>query len=166
MRSFAIGALSKQTGVKIPTIRFYESIGLLPTPERTQTNRRTYDDAAVRRLRFIKHARELGFEVDAVRTLLDLAARPEGSCFEVDVVARRHLADIDSRIARLTGLRAEVQAMLDLCDGGPVRECRVIEALANYEEGSGDLHRSGRDLPLSSRSRQKTALEPIPPIRG
>lgn len=165
MRSFAIGTLSERTGVKVPTIRFYESIGLLPDPERTQTNRRTYDEAAVRRLRFIKHARELGFEVDAVRTLLDLAAHPEEPCSEVDVVARRHLADIDSRIARLTNLRSEVQAMLDLCDGGPVRECRVIEALANYEEGSVDRHRSGGKSPPSPRSRQRPAPKPATPVR-
>ncbi len=140
MRPFAIGVLSERTGVKVPTIRFYESIGLLPAPERTQTNRRTYDEDTVRRLRFIRHARELGFEVDAIRTLLDLAAHPERRCAEADVVARRHLADIDDRIERLTGLRAEVQAMLDQCTGGQVRECRVIEVLANHGECLSEKH--------------------------
>ncbi|MEL6064617.1 MULTISPECIES: MerR family transcriptional regulator [unclassified Methylobacterium] len=134
MRSFAIGVLSERTGVKVPTIRFYESIGLLPAPERTQTNRRTYDEETVKRLRFIRHARELGFEVEAIRALLDLAAHPERPCADADVVARQQLADIDDRIERLTGLRAEIQAMLDRCTGGQVRECRIIEVLADHGE--------------------------------
>ena len=70
--------------------------------------------------------------MDAIRTLLDLATHPERPCAEADVVARHHLADIDDRIARLTGLRAEVQAMLDQCAGGQVRECRIIEVLADH----------------------------------
>lgn len=140
MHSFAIGVLSERTGVKVPTIRFYESIGLLPAPERTQTNRRTYDDDTVRRLRFIRHARELGFEVEAIRTLLDLAAHPERPCEEADAIARDHLADIDDRIARLTGLRQEVHAMVAQCSGGPVRECRIIEVLADHGECLNERH--------------------------
>jgi len=140
MRSFAIGVLSERTGVKIPTIRFYESIGLLPAPERTQTNRRTYDDDTVLRLRFIRHARQLGFEVETIRTLLDLAAHPERPCAEADLVARSHLDDIDDRIARLTGLRTEVAAMLDRCNGGRVRDCRIIEVLADHGECLHERH--------------------------
>ncbi|MEE7450911.1 MerR family transcriptional regulator [Methylobacterium radiotolerans] len=140
MKPFAIGVLSDRTGVKVPTIRFYESIGLLPAPERTQTNRRTYDDDTVRRLRFIRHARELGFEVEAIRSLLDLAAHPERPCGEADAIARDHLADIDDRIARLTGLRQEVQAMVEQCSGGPVRECRIIEVLADNGECLNERH--------------------------
>lgn len=132
MKAIAIGELSRRTAVKVPTIRFYEGRGLLPRPERTDGNRRTYGEADVRRLRFIRHARELGFEIEDIQDLLDLAAHPERPCGEADAIARNHLADIDDRIARLTGLRQEVQAMVEQCAGGQVRECRIIEVLADH----------------------------------
>ncbi|MBP2301844.1 MerR family transcriptional regulator [Azospirillum picis] len=132
MSALTIGALSTQAGVKIPTIRYYESIGLLRPPSRTDSNRRTYDDAAVRRLRFIRHARELGFEVDAIRQLLTLADHPEQPCEAADALARAHLADIESKIRRLQALRAEVRQMVNQCAQGEVRSCHVIEVLADH----------------------------------
>lgn len=132
MPNLSIGALAAQTGVKIPTIRYYESIGLLPAAPRTESNRRTYDDAAARRLRFIRHARELGFEVDAIRQLLTLADDPGQPCHQADVLARAHLADIDSKIRRLQALQAEVRQMVEQCAQGQVRTCHVIEVLADH----------------------------------
>jgi DNA-binding transcriptional MerR regulator len=76
MAEMAIGTLARQTGVKVPTIRYYESVGLLPAAPRTQSNRRLYGAEAVRRLRSIRHARELGFEVEAIRELLAMTAEP------------------------------------------------------------------------------------------
>ena len=115
MKTIAIGELSRQASVRVPTIRFYEERGLLLRASRTEGNRRTYGAADVRRLRFIRHAREVGFEIEDIRALLDLAEQPERPCEEVDAIACRHLADIDDRIARLTGLRAEIRSMLDQC---------------------------------------------------
>ena len=80
MRDLPIGALSERTGVKVPTIRYYEQAGLMPPAARTEANRRTYSVQDVDRLRFIRHARELGFEVDAIRQLLGLADQPDRSC--------------------------------------------------------------------------------------
>jgi len=140
MKPIAIGELSRRSAVKVPTIRFYEERGLLPTPERTEGNRRTYGEADVRRLRFIRHARDLGFEVDDIRTLLDLAGHPDRPCGEADAIARRHLADIDDRIMRLTVLRQEVKAMVEQCAGGHVRECRIIEVLADHGECLQERH--------------------------
>lgn len=140
MKSVAIGELSRRTAVKVPTIRFYEERGLLPTPERTEGNRRTYGEADVRRLRFIRHARELGFEVEDIRALLDLAGHPDRPCAEADAIARKHLADIEDRIARLTGLREEVRAMVEQCAGGHVRECRIIEVLADHNACLHERH--------------------------
>jgi DNA-binding transcriptional MerR regulator len=131
MANLPIGPIAKQTGVKVPTIRFYESIGLLPAPPRSEGNRRLYDESAVRRLRFIRHARELGFEVEAIRQLLTLADDPGRPCHEADAIARSHLAAIDGRLARLAALRAEVQCMVDQCSSGTISECRVIESLAD-----------------------------------
>ena len=83
------------------------------------------------RLNFVRHARELGFEVDAIRELLAMSAEPEQSCAEIDEMARRHIAGIDRRIAHLTTLRAELQRTVDECGRGRVCECRVIETLAD-----------------------------------
>ena len=140
MTALSIGALAAHTGVKVPTIRYYESIGLLPAPPRTEGNRRAYDAAAARRLRFIRHARELGFEVEAIRQLLTLAQTPEQSYHAADDLARLHLADIDSKIARLQSLRAEVARMLDECAQGGARTCRVIEVLADHGQCLHDAH--------------------------
>jgi len=128
-----IGGLSRLTGVKVPTIRYYESVGLIPAAPRTRSNRRLYGPDAVRRLRFIRHARDLGFEVEAIRQLLALADQPERPCAEVDGIARAHLAEIDDRIARLTALRAEIGRMTEECAHGRVGECRVIQVLADHE---------------------------------
>ncbi|CAO3459570.1 MerR family transcriptional regulator [Azospirillum largimobile] len=138
--SLAIGALAKRTGVKIPTIRYYESIGLLPEAPRTGSNRRTYDEASVRRLRFIRHARELGFEVEAIRQLLTLADDPGQPCREADVLARVHLAEIESRITRLEALRDEVRRMVEGCAQDQVRSCHVIEVLADHAHCLHERH--------------------------
>ncbi|ALK09619.1 MerR family transcriptional regulator [Blastochloris viridis] len=132
MTSLSIGELSRQAGVKVPTIRFYEEIGLLPSPLRTASNRRVFDVDAVRRLRFIRHARELGFEVDAIRALLRLSDAPQASCAEADRIARHHLAEVEERIVRLTALRAELQRMVEDCGHGHVCDCRVIEVIADH----------------------------------
>jgi DNA-binding transcriptional MerR regulator len=126
-----IGVASKESGIKIPTIRFYEQIGLLPSPPRTESNRRLYDEHDLRRLRFIRHARELGFEIEPIRQLMALAGHPEQSCEGADQIARTHLADIDHKIARLTALREEVARMAD-CSNQSVSQCRVIEVLGDH----------------------------------
>jgi Cu(I)-responsive transcriptional regulator len=135
---FSIGELARRTGVKVPTIRYYEQIGLIPPPPRTEGQQRRYDAGHASRLNFVRHARELGFEVDSIRELLVMNAEPDRSCAEVDEMARRHIAAIDRRIAHLTTLRAELQRTVDECGHGRVCECRVIETLA---DGSHDHSR-------------------------
>jgi DNA-binding transcriptional MerR regulator len=132
MNTFAIGALSRATGVKVPTIRYYESIGLMPEGARTLSNRRTYGDAEIGRLNFIRHARELGFSIDDIRALLELAAAPQQSCHLADSIAWRNIAAIDQRIAALQGLRAELQRMVDECAHGRAADCRVIGVIADH----------------------------------
>lgn len=129
--NLTIGDLSRQTGVKIPTIRYYEQIGLLPSPIRTEGQQRRYGPAEARRLNFIRHARELGFEVDAIRQLLGLASHPDRSCGEAHEITKAHLAEVNDKIARLTALRDELQNMV-ACDNGKVSECRIIEVLADH----------------------------------
>lgn len=129
---FPIGELSRQTAVKVPTIRYYEQIGLLPEAPRTEGNRRLYGKAEVDRLNFIRHSRELGFEIDDIRELLTMAAQPQSSCHQVDSIANSHLAEIDRRIASLTALKAELSRMIEECGHGRVCDCRIIEALADH----------------------------------
>ena len=138
MRAMAIGELSKRTAVKIPTIRYYEEIGLLAPPARTNSNRRAYGGDDVSRIRFIRHARALGFEIEAIRQLLALACDRSRSCAEVDAIARTHLTDIDARIARLAALRTEVARMVDQCARGSIGECRVIEVLGDHSLCAAD----------------------------
>lgn len=134
-----IGEASRASGIKVPTIRYYEQIGLLPTPPRTEGNRRLYDAADLRRLRFIRHARELGFEIDPIRELLALVGEPDRPCESADRIATAHLADIDHKIARLTALRAEVARMAD-CFNHSVADCRVIEVLGDHGECLHETH--------------------------
>lgn len=132
MRQLTIGHLARETGSKVQTIRYYEEIGLLPAPRRSTGNQRVYDDAHLERLAFIRHARELGFPLDAIRELLALSDRPEQSCERADRIASAHLKDVENKIARLMSLRAELQRMARSCRRGRIAECRVIEALADH----------------------------------
>lgn len=125
----SIGDAARETGLKIPTIRYYEQIGLLPAPARSDGNRRCYGKADIGRLGFIRHARELGFEIEAIRTMLELQDQPDFSCERIDALTRAQLNAIETRISRLVALRLELQRMLDCCAGGRVAECRIIEAI-------------------------------------
>nr|WP_315051522.1 helix-turn-helix domain-containing protein [uncultured Brevundimonas sp.] len=128
-----IGRLSAETGVKVPTIRFYEKIGLLPEPSRTESDRRLYDDKATRRLGFIRHARQLGFEIEDIRALLALADEPDQPCDQANLIAERQLAAVEARIAALEALRVELSRIqAAACTGGRVSGCRVIEALGDH----------------------------------
>ena len=127
-----IGELAKRTAVKVPTIRFYEQIGLLPAPPRSEGNQRRYGKDEVDRLNFIRHARELGFEINDIRELLAMSAEPQASCHQADSIARNHLGDIERRIASLQALRSELTRMIDECGHGRICDCRIIEALADH----------------------------------
>jgi DNA-binding transcriptional MerR regulator len=124
-----IGDLSRASGVNIETIRYYERIGVLPKPGRQMNGRRTYADGDARRLGFIRHARDLGFDLADVRTLLALQEQPEASCEDATRIAQAQLEAVENRIAKLQSLRAELARMVSECKTGVVAECRVIEAL-------------------------------------
>jgi DNA-binding transcriptional MerR regulator len=135
----SIGELSRRAAVKVPTIRYYEQIGLMPETGRTEGRQRRYGRMAVARLVFIRHARELGFEVDAIRTLLSLQNNPDQSCARVDEIAKARLVEVEKRIASLTALRKELRKMVEECACGRVGECRVIETLADRTHAHGKL---------------------------
>jgi len=135
----SIGELARRAAVKVPTIRYYEQIGLMPETDRTQGKQRRYGREAVTRLAFIRHARELGFEVDAIRTLLSLQDDPDQSCARADEIAQARLAEVEKRIASLAALRTELRKMIEECACGRVGQCRVIETLADRSHRHGAL---------------------------
>ena len=127
-----IGTLAKRTGTKVQTVRYYEQVGLLPEPGRTTGGQRRYGDSDLDRLAFIRHARQLGFTLDAIRELLELSDNPSRSCEDVDRIAHRQLKEVEVRIARLDALRKELKRMLGECCRDTVADCRVLEVLRDH----------------------------------
>ena len=126
-----IGELSRRTGCNIVTIRYYEQIALLSAPARSAGRYRVYDTADVRRLAFIRRARELGFTLDEVRTLLSLSADDgQDTCANVREVAERHLADVRAKIADLQAMEHVLADAVRRCAAGEVPGCPIIEALS------------------------------------
>lgn len=125
-----IGDLSACSGVNIETIRYYERIGVLPKPARQPNGRRSYAETDAQRLGFIRHARDLGFDLNDVRTLLALQEQPGSSCEDASRIAQGQLEAVEERIGRLLGLRDELSRMVAECNRGMVSECRVIQSLA------------------------------------
>ena len=135
---FSIGTLAKRTGTKVQTIRYYEQIGLMPEPGRTDGGQRRYGDVELDRLSFIRHSRQLGFSLGAIRELLDLSDSPERSCAQVDAVAQKQLREVEARIARLEALRVELRRMISECNADRVADCRILEVLRDHEECLSD----------------------------
>lgn len=139
----SIGTLAKRTGTKVQTIRYYEQIGLMPEPGRSEGGQRRYAAAELDRLAFIRHSRQLGFSLEAIRELLDLSDSPERSCAQVDAVAHKQLNEVEARIAQLEALRVELQRMIGECRADRVANCRILEVLRDHEECLADHDRPG-----------------------
>lgn len=147
--SRSIGALSRGTNVKVTTIRYYESIGLLEEPDRTASGRRIYGAESFERLRFIRHARDLGFSVDAIRDLIELQSHENGDCSHADELARKHLTGVQTRIGQLKSLEGELQRMIEQCKGGSIENCAILESLSDHEHCIADKH-DKLDITVSS----------------
>lgn len=135
---FTIGQLAAQTGCKVQTIRYYEQIGLMSPPMRSEGNQRRYRTDHLNRLAFVRHGRELGFPLEAIRELLHLADEPSQPCAAADSIARRQLDQVKSRIARLCTLQSELERMIVECRGRRIAECRIVEALADHSHSHAD----------------------------
>jgi DNA-binding transcriptional MerR regulator len=130
-----IGDLAKETGIKVVTVRYYEQIGLLPVPSRTAGNYRTYSNEHMRRLRFIRRCRDLGFTLGQIRDLLRLSSQKDEECAEVDRITAQHLIGIEQKISDLKRLARELRRLNNCCQGkGIIAECRIIEALSPSRE--------------------------------
>jgi MerR family copper efflux transcriptional regulator len=130
--SLTIGTVAKRVGVAIDTIRYYEREGLLPEPLRRASGYRSYDESAVRQLRFIRRAKDLGFTLDEIRDLLNLSADRHRGVKAVKQRAKQRLAAIDDRIAELTRVRDGLAQLVDACPGhGAPEQCPILRALVD-----------------------------------
>ena len=127
----SIGDLSKEAGVKVVTIRYYEQIKLMPAPPRTEGNYRAYKEEHLHRLRFIHRCRSFGFSLDQIRDLLHLSTQPRQKCSEVDRITLNHLKEIERKVADLRRLAAELRRIKRRCPGKSlISNCRILEALS------------------------------------
>ena len=124
-----IGALAKSTNCKVETIRYYEKIGLIPEPARTDGGYREYRDAHLRRLVFIRRSRELGFTIEEIRALLNLVDGGSYTCGDIQALTMEHLENIRQKIADLKKLENSLAKIASQCSGEEVPECPVIDAL-------------------------------------
>jgi DNA-binding transcriptional MerR regulator len=126
-----IGQLSKRTGVKIPTIRYYEQMGLIDAPGRSEGNQRRYTKDGMNRLSFIRHSRDLGFSMEDIKELIELSQHPEKPCDGVHSIAVQHLKDVQEKVAKLRRLERELKR-ISKCDADHVADCAIIETLADH----------------------------------
>lgn len=130
-REYRVGQLAKASQTKAVTIRYYEREGLLRNPPRSPGGYRLYNDADLNRLLFIRRTRHLGFSLNNVRELLNLADRTDAPCADVDAKVLQHLSAVRERLAQLRTLETELQRLSICCEGGgTIRDCRIIEALS------------------------------------
>ena len=128
-RGYAIGEMSKRTGVNIETIRYYERIALLPKPDRTAGGNRQYNHEQLKQLSFIKRARELGFSIREIKGLLAMAVNTEFTCAEVHEITTEHLTSVQEKIASLHRLETVLQDMAAQCSKGDVPDCPIVDTL-------------------------------------
>ncbi|MDN3721572.1 helix-turn-helix domain-containing protein [Roseibium salinum] len=128
-----MGELSRHTGVKVPTIRYYEKEGLLEAPLRTEGNQRRYRQSDLDRLGFIRHCRDLGLPMEAIRDLIELSQHPDKPCEAADRIAVQQLEAVRQRIAHLKKLEAELKRIAASCKGPhTVTECNVLKAFGDH----------------------------------
>jgi len=130
-KQLMIGDLGRATGTKVNTIRFYEETGVMRRPARTGSGRRIYEPEDLQRLRFIRHGRDLGFGLPAIKSLLALAGDPQEDCDEVARIAAEHLRTVERKIERLALLREELGRTIAACGGGTTSNCRILDVLSD-----------------------------------
>lgn len=130
----SIGLVARRTGATVPTIRYYEEIGLLPPASRTESGQRSFDTATVRRIAFIRRCRDFGFSIEQVRELVGLVDQPDRPCLEVRDIAAVHLQQVRRKLDDLKALEASLNAFVCSCEsacaGGSALDCTILEELA------------------------------------
>ncbi len=129
MKSMRRGELAANTGCNLETIRYYEKIGLMPEPSRSNSGYRLYQAEHERRLGFIMRGRELGFTINDLRSLLGLIDRRAVSCGDVERLAKGHLVSIRKKIADLRRMERVLGGTIKSCSGEDVPDCPLIDVL-------------------------------------
>lgn len=129
LRGYGIGEMSRKTGVNIETVRYYERIGIMPEPDRTEGGTRQYNHDQLKLLHFVKRSRELGFNLEEVRALLKLVDRKDYSCGEVHSMTVDHLATVKRKLADLRRLEKALKSMAAECSQGELPDCPIIDEL-------------------------------------
>ena len=138
MVSLRTAEVARQAGVNVETLRFYERNGILPEPPRRASGYREYPPEAVRRVRFVKRAQELGFSLREIKELLDLTTVPRAKAGKVRQMAEAKIAEIDHKIRDLQAMKATLEGLLCACDGRrPLAACPIIESLSSYCSSGG-----------------------------
>ncbi len=133
-----IGKVSRQSGIGVETVRFYEKSGLIDEPPRTESGYRQYPTSTVVRIRFIKRAKELGFTLKEIKELLNLKLDPTTTCDDVRLMAEEKRKNVGAKIQSLKGIEKALGELIDACAiGGPDGECPILETLES------DWHISG-----------------------
>ncbi|TDI71341.1 MAG: heavy metal-responsive transcriptional regulator [Bacteroidetes bacterium] len=136
MSEMTIGQVAKRTGVNIQTVRFYERKGLVLPEKRTDSGYRIYSHEAVRRIRFVRHAQEMGFSLREIEDLLSLRIDPGMTCADVKIRAETKRTEVEQKIDKLSHMQRALEMLVARCDGdGPVSECPIIEALDSVNDG-------------------------------
>lgn len=139
VQSLSIGEVAKAAEVGIETIRFYEREGLIAEPPRRQSGYRQYPPDTVRRLRFIRRAKDLGFTLKEIQELLDLRVDPGTSCGDVRKMAKAKVADIELKMLDLARIQAALTELARTCRGkGPTSVCPILDALDKQEAHHDD----------------------------
>jgi MerR family mercuric resistance operon transcriptional regulator len=135
MGQLTIGDVAAQASVHVETLRYYERRGLVAKPPRSTANYRLYPEDTVRRLRFIKHAQQLGFSLKEIKELLSLRAAPRARCADVRERAEAKIKDINAKIVALQAMKKALTKLVAECSGrGPITECPILESLDAEEQ--------------------------------
>lgn len=126
---YAIGVMSRETSVNIETIRYYERIGIMPRPDRTEGGNRQYNHDQLKRLFFIKRCRELGFSIEEIKALLQMVDRADFTCGEVHTMTIDHLSTVKKKVSDLRRLEKALRSMAAECGKGDVPDCPIIDTL-------------------------------------
>jgi DNA-binding transcriptional MerR regulator len=170
-RQLTIGALASGANTNVPTIRYYEEIGLLPNAARAANGHRYYSEADLSRLRFIKRCRDFGFPIDRVRELVQLFEDGDRACVEVRDVAKAHLGMVREKLAELRQLERSLAGFVASCDAacctGPTRDCSIIEDLSSSKP---EILSAGKAAPkrgsaAAPNGRRKAGLKEFVEIR-
>ena len=123
-----IGVAAELSGVSIEAIRYYERDGVVPEAERSQNGRRTYDEPAIARLRFVKRCRDFGFSIKQIKSLIQLSENKDTSCAEASEIGQKHLRDVQEKLNNLKQLESALAELLRHCADGPP-DCPMLTHL-------------------------------------